>query len=1632
MTRKSKWNSNKKIVNNYILNNIDMIIDNKINIYDNFIINLCNLMNNLNDFKDEHTDLLGTLLFLINPENGYFSPNNFCNIGKIKKSIENKKIDHIFFTDTLEDIKHRIANMEQDKSNGFLQIHNDDVFKSDIFLENAYESYAFMEKKENLFLDNSGTGSGKTYNNLHNFIKWSSSKKDNFNITNYIMMAPQKNMFNLKSLVKDAIEAGLFVGQIKSRKDLLEPDSKNYCTIYNEMDTTKKFLLKITKNFNRLKENEEGNLIIEKNKKHYHLYKKIREEKNSYRNNENEEDYYQDFINNQNTAIYLHNNLTTLYHEYEIAIKTNNDDEVQETILKKIENNITNAFLYLFQGIFMTIENNIFIEDTHIIREYLLETKGIKKDIIDFMVFFSPLTMSQYKKSVIFTTVDKAIASGRMWFINSKGIKYLSSNLFTILSGKKEQDKVIDSKHLYLNYLTDEQKYKEIKKSLEFSKNPIFIQKNIRFQIFIDEEHKSHSIIMTKNITSLAKGVNILDALVVTLRQVMTFANDESIQDYEWEGFDGINNNPNTQRHNIYRRCQIRLAYLFPRLCKRFISSINTFDDLKYYYDNLITEGFSGIVVEMSEKDVIDNLLSNIVYMNPKNIINLEVLKSIYLEIGQYKNYFPLTTNKEEGKNYIDLYTLISMIMCMFTACAEIPKNKYNILTNNKIEHQDDSLISIIGQSIKNKDFIQDIMNNTQSEDHKIYTNILFVYFAKKIIFEFSPQKIKNKNSYIDINNKSYYLLNININIMKRPPEIDILRMLYKTNNKIILASATRGFDNIYYGGFDIPFLEDVSETIESIEHEPLIEVKSVCDENAEDLTYKRIAYKYDFNNNIYIGDMAISSKNENYTYTSKKYTAHNIDLFNDSGLSYNANEINMQLDTITIEVQHNSFLEKVKNVLSAINIPSNLFRKKERKIFTELALRSIYKNRSALIMSLSNCFSDNIFLDNDTSQFLLYFNKKQQKWNHKDSYLAHNKWIVEYKRQIEDLQIDNRHKVIIFISKDEQNIVKIIFFDSKLGQDPALDNIMNIDGSNTNIIMSASYASAGTGLNLINSVKNDKISKLDRNLKNYIEKDFNDIYFISFPHWNKLRTDTAGFHSSENVYPLLKFLYHNQPYEEAYDLSFFDEGMNSRKIIEIIEREYHYENIKDIMQAAGRIERRNNRDERNIYFFVDKNRNNFKRYAEVFYNFIRDSSKNIEYNHNLSKGFSPNGRMLMKIPNHIITQSSLTLEEKDDINEQYYEYKNIVDNFFEPINGHISFYRKALIGYRNNDPEYNWFYVFNKHLRNITSTKMLFENEENLQHIFFYNVEHSYKDFIEECATKNIDIPIKEGQIIKKLFLSMFFFIPKDIQEKHIALKNGQITDIKESSYTLNDADIYGFSLPGDYKIDTSNKYEYDIIYRMNKHNDHLKSDSITCIPVGQMMQNIKGNIAEKVVYEVLQYLCAKNKFILFDNELSSEFTPQQRRQSYELFDYALFDPISKRIFFIDVKNMTDSNDNNIRYIEERSGDKISKLFDIFQPENNKYECNYLYLNIKTGIDFSNEKEKYICKNHTDIKIKNKIKYCHLFDLIFIDKSDASESKELRLSKSFMEIVKNFFNTKAKNKAESLIIKNMSQGDKL
>ena len=500
---------------------------------------------------------------------------------------------------------------------------------------------------------------------------------------------------------------------------------------------------------------------------------------------------------------------------------------------------------------------------------------------------------------------------------------------------------------------------------------------------------------------------------------------------------------------------------------------------------------------------------------------------------------------------------------------------------------------------------------------------------------------------------------------------------------------------------------------------------------------------------------------------------------------------------------------------------------------------------------------------------------------------------------------------------KDKPSI-KVILFNASLNKEYDVRKEVLINDLSLKIAFISTYGGAGTGLNYF--IRYPSSSK--RMGKSEFEIDFERLVLINSPFWSRIikdeKSEERTLYSLGNCLSLMKRISDSRELKKLEDFSInLVHGSDYRFLM----REHNLELLKIVMQAIGRVERKDANMTTEIYLSDD-----------VFNNASMQFSKLQRDNANFSMRESMsllNYRFMQYCEKESKKTGFKNKQEREKFEQKIRENGKMLTEFFD------DFVAKNILGLAR---EGNQDAIrFNEALRHIDSIK----NPD------------AYVKRLKSNKLIQDDLYIK--QTIDCLYIKLLgkrksLILCRRDNDPHI------LTDI-----------LHGDSLYQPKKTivpDYSGKKVSDLVRRMIRESKALAEQAfISEVPHPKFIPVLKGNMGEYLFDQLLRKLKIKP---IAPNKIAKVIASQ----AYELFDSYI--EVEKQLVCIDVKNWSSLLDK--KDISKNSYKKaLRKIKTIHHYVDGKYESiHFVYINTRIENNPLNYKQ--------ELDSINKIYYLNLF----------------------------------------------------
>lgn len=580
----------------------------------------------------------------------------------------------------------------------------------------------------------------------------------------------------------------------------------------------------------------------------------------------------------------------------------------------------------------------------------------------------------------------------------------------------------------------------------------------------------------------------------------------------------------------------------------------------------------------------------------------------------------------------------------------------------------------------------------------------------------------------------------------------------------------------------------------------------------------------------------------------------------------------------------YNRWLKELKEIKGGFNT-KNPYRINAFKRQIEAMLLTAFDQKNSLVLSLNNGFG-----------WILRNYIKSENGRNENGF---------------KLIDEETYKVFEIIPFDNEITLRVILFDADLAKNGKVEEYLKLENEKTKIAFISSYKSAGTGLNLFTRYKNENL-----------DEDFERLVLINSPFYSNVFTDT-GLNSIENYVLLLK---HYADESSCYLLKDFDVNLVHGRNYKILMQEHAMSSLKDVMQAVGRIERRDTYMNTEIFLPSDV----IDDLAIQFSRLKKDGNELIFQSMSLLN-YELKEYCLQKVD----TLSFKNSDEREKFSAQMESDYDAIESFFNHD------FMRYLDAARQGDKSAT---KLNEALRSIECIK---------------NPQRYIQTLLNLPEIKPDDC-VYFKNIFQKFYLNL-----EDIKNVRVCSKENNPKALTD----LNDGDRvykpYQSLLPNYHKAIS---HEQSTAYKLLKPIFDLeKKLSKEILPHPAMLPIFKGNIGEYMFAQCLELINVKPLTI---DEIFMQLSPLL----YEQFDFYVLS--EDTLFCIDVKNWSSGFDkeNLARETHEKALRKAEMVVEKVTRER-KLQAEFLYINTYQDRNAINSEQ--------EIDDNKKIHYMNLFKVI-------------------------------------------------
>ena len=1354
----------------------------------------------------------------------------------------------------------------------------------------------------NVITANDGTGSGKTYSVMAEFI----NRVEPDELKTVVFIAPQKNQLEIDKSLKDtAINKGIEVLMLRAKTDLADFDQVD---ILSDVDGTVGDMIDSITNDDFLL-NRESKLSIERVIEDANEY--IREVTDSRKKNR-KDDEEEDENDEKEVNKYKKFNFSTIKDSKEAIIrkklqiekmKFNHHGKKEIKLEEDILGKMRSVFTYDLQG----IANIILLGNDDLVERVITSEESdldpvlvLLKRVIKISM---PFEVAKYKPCIILSTVQKLstlIPSVR----GGNGSKRVDLYEYSYLMSSNVSCEKTDSKIFKYAFSDNVKETAEFINDSFFKKDERcqFSKRNVSFSLVMDEEHiSSIKLGNNKNKNILDEKVNLLHSLASISRYFGNMAAKKKSDDVEYieSEYDKIKDGfTNDIIKNLIERDVFKSEEEIVKLFKNF-------------------EGNElGILVSDTDIDMIKKITSSAIALTPKILNNRESLESIKMkftkDLDRARMYTDIKTiNGSDDYFELSLYKFIQIAFAVIYSAKKLKSfKKLNI--DKSVDNQNSAIYKLIKMSVNNSSFLDNLFESLDniSEDSEI--GFIFSYFVSKVFFSVD----ESKDTSDDFDSDSTYKENIygeNLvfkghrkvilyaKVLKEAEESNLIRFLSCDRNRLFLMSATSGMKNTKTGCVDLNALSKFSD----IYRPNSIRISNRTGGGLAAFTYERSLNAGGVN----IFDVATSESLKKINDKTMTGTKYHIPAF------VNFGDVGFKKESYNIRPTDSFKKSNFKNLKS-----------KFKQMYVSEQEGNNYYLRGSHIDQINNtidCITNAIV--NDENAMILGLTNKFLKYLDSSVFFGANTDVepIDGGNLVDESDKENFGKLFKFKIKginDRKYIV--VLFNAPLGRLGKLKETLNCD-DDTRVILISSFMSAGTGLNY--TIGN---------------KDFDSIYIIQSAYWTDVYTKKQGFLNDLNILNSFKHI----DERGGVKLSESAEYIGGSTFLNQLQYENNLEIVKTYIQAFGRIERRDYPKPRNIYLVSnpikkDKkgiptnsyNINLFNNIIKHFFDLYNIHKDDLE--ESLIPNMSMNNRAIMNLSIEIGKVDIFDNKDLMELENSSQEKSKWLHKFFTDNN--FDGFRKAMREYWNDNEDFEWFKEFNDIIRGFNRVS--------------YNILDELNEFI-----INNQLELEESNYINqiKTFRNNIFDSYRGSKKICVDYKNQRYTDVQSGLNTISHSSIFrygnttGSQNSGEEDDDRQSalKFMQNINKTVGDRGQFKDKSNFNLIPSVYFLNIIAGNIGELAVFEYIKELKEIGNLdieIGIDGIIDSI---KEQKRLYEVFDLYVYVENSNTLLCIDVKNWSLRYDAPMLKAMESIDSKISKVESIESFKG--FNIEYIYLN--------------------------------------------------------------------------------------
>ncbi|MDP2561418.1 hypothetical protein [Psychrobium sp. 1_MG-2023] len=914
-----------------------------------------------------------------------------------------------------------------------------------------------------LIQSNDGTGFGKSYGVISEYIDYSTKPNFYGQFTNLVFVSPQKSQFDFDSgLVSKAHNAGIEFVAFLSMLDLTDLEFESWVS---------------SPNGEKIKNSVLYTTWIKKKTKYKSLEKGLTRLAQSVR-----------------TVESLQNRINTEVKTYEA-----DNAELISDLKKQLEEQRRNMEKTLFDLSLACLNYNSEPVDLEALFESNTELDMLRTAIIKHCI---PFSVAMVKPCIMLATTNKFDLNIRLPQKNPQGLFSFKSMPFDCIVGGKKH--LTDSNIRTGIHLSDkhEKRVEFLKEDFfEADDSNYFRDKGIGFTVVIDELHDAHKLFSDSATTTLITPDIQLAHVFAGVYRIYMQATETVESDIEYTPFyaDKLAFIEKI-KDNLSKYCELSAGLNLKSVLTTFAGNIDF------------------VQIRHGDAEQIINLTRNAFCFTPKRYFNEDGLKRIKVRLAHGTGTCQLYYTTDESDNTLSLHDVYQVTMAVLAAAAKEFKSSSEFVKSLKQGGDSSQNYPLYKFMKKARTVASEVesMFDRPDESEEIQIDHFYTYFHPKTVFSLIPQKLLE---FREPSLEKLTYVNFSLSLIKEQPEVSILRMLHNTQNSVIALSATSGINKNIVGQYNQPFL------------------RKYCCEGTNNLGVE-----------IVVRDSNSKDTLVNLRETRAELRKVQFHVFDEK------REV---IDERVLTDDFKAIFELWYSRLKDYSYKQDKYKTIEFKRQLSAWLLCAYDGKHTLSLALSGNFLGAL------KKYVMAIRAGRA---------AKPKGFRE---------LDKKGRIFQFTPFQGKPVIQTVLFNAELNKEVDVRKFVQVDSNNLKLAFMSTYKGAGTGLNYFVEYLNEPGSRF--------EVDFERLVLVNSPFWSQVIKDSATgektLYSLANCLSIMKRI---SDTSEDKALSEFEVNLVHGKDYRFLNYEHELELLKAIMQAIGRIERKDANMLSEIYMASD------------------------------------------------------------------------------------------------------------------------------------------------------------------------------------------------------------------------------------------------------------------------------------------------------------------------------------------------------------------------------------------------------------------------------------------------------------